>query len=79
MIDMVAISETFRENVRHRLEASGLTKADLARRMSASPQYVNNYLTESNPVEPGLSVLARFAEGLGCKPHELLEPQKVPA
>jgi transcriptional regulator with XRE-family HTH domain len=81
MIEIAMLGETFRDNVRRLMDECDppMTPSVLARRMNVSPQYVNGYLTENGPRDPGLGVLARFAEALGTEPHELIRPAKVSA
>lgn len=75
--DKNEIHELFCENVRNRVSELGISQAELARRMGVSPQYVWSYLTGSK--EPGLSVVGRFADALGCRPFDLLVEEKVSA
>lgn len=64
------LAENFRRNVDRQLRRAQLTRADLARRLGKTPQYVGYYLNAH--CEPGLAVVERFAEALEIPPIKLL-------
>lgn len=69
------LRERFLHRVREQLELRGMSQAELARRMSASPQFVSQYLAGHSC--PGLEVVQRFADALEISdPVDLLkEPE----
>lgn len=76
----VILEKQFRAIVEQELATRRLTRAELARLMKVSPQYVTNYL---NGKKPGTAVIERFLRALGYKPRldvERLDSEKsVPA
>ena len=70
-----SIRDTFRENVRNRWAALGLTQTDLARRLKVSQPYVATI--EAGRRVPLLTTVEQFAEALDCTVLDLLtEGQK---
>ena len=67
---MPVLSQRFRESVLERL--GDRNQSDLARTMGVHRVYVSRYLTGRH--SPGLDVIERFADALGCDPVELLRP-----
>ena len=71
----MTLHERFSKNVKARTHALGITTAKLAEMMGVTPQYVNTYINMHS--SPGLGVLAKFADALGCDPSDLLLPIPV--
>lgn len=67
---MPVLSKRFRDAVIERLGERN--QSDLARTMGVHRVYVSRYLTGRH--SPGLDVIERFADALGCDPAELLQP-----
>lgn len=68
------LSELFRANVRNRLDAIGISQADLAKRLGVTRSFVSQML--SGHRRPGLDTLQTFADALDCKPADLLGAPK---
>lgn len=62
-------NDDFAGRVRALLKAQGLSQSELARRMDASPQALQQILYASNPK---METLQRIAKALGCEPGELV-------
>lgn len=62
-------TDDFAGRVRALLKAQGLSQSELARRMDASPQALQQILYASNPK---METLQRIAKALGCEPGELV-------
>ncbi len=68
----LTIAELFARNVRRVLDATGVSQAELARRLSASPSNVSRALTGTHT--PDGNTISEYAAALGCEPHELIAP-----
>lgn len=62
----------FTENVLGRLEAEGISRAELARRIGVSPAYVTKILRGNNNFT--LESMVRIAQALGCSLRTHLQP-----
>lgn len=71
---MVALSDTlanaFRRNTRARMDALGMSQADLAEKLRVTPAFVSQML--SGHRNPGLNSLEDFAAALDIEAAELL-------
>lgn len=64
------LAETFRHNLRERMDELGLTGTTLAKRLKVTPAFV--YQMMSGHRNPGLESLRQFATALGVEPGDLL-------
>ncbi len=61
---------TFADRLRAALAGSGISQAELARRLSVSRSYVNHLLAGTH-VPKTLGLYCRIAAALGCDPQAL--------
>lgn len=72
------LRDRFVRKVNEARDVAGISKAELARRMGVSPQFVSQYLNEQNPTTPGLDIVERFAIALGLPdPSMLLDLSEI--
>lgn len=62
--------KVFADRVRERRRALGLSQQALAEKAALNPAYLGRL--ERGEVSPGLDMLARVAEALGCAPAQLI-------
>lgn len=69
------LEQQFLELIESELKEKGWSRADLARAMNATPQYVTNYLNGRR--SPGADVMERFFRALGCTPRLVVEQKSA--
>lgn len=69
------LEQQFREIVVRELRNRGWTRADLAREMGTTPQYVTNYLRGYHT--PGPDVIEKFFRAFGLSPDLRTKPLKL--
>lgn len=77
-VHMGDLAQIISSNLRLRMDAVGLTPADLARKMGWSPQRVNNYIHKTKPRAPDIAALVTLAKCLGTTPDRLLGISEAP-
>lgn len=73
---MIKAAESFDNNLRALMKASGMKPADLARATGMSPQQLNGYLNEGRA--PSMDVLDRFATAFGVSVADLFKSDQPP-
>lgn len=77
-VHMGDLAQIISSNLRLRMDAVGLTPADLARKMGWSPQRVNNYIHKTKARAPDIAALVSLAKCLGTTPDRLLGISEAP-
>lgn len=69
------LEQQFRDLIESEMKSRGWSRADLARAMHASPQFVTDYLNGRR--SPGADVMERFFSAFGCTPKLVLDRPSV--
>lgn len=77
-MENVELKNRFIRKANEAMQLQGWSKAELARRMGVSAQFVGQYLGSENPSTPGLDVVERFARALGLEdPGALIDDSEI--
>ena len=67
------LQRRFVKRLRERMDATGVSQSELARRMGVTPSYVNQIL--SGHRHPGFETLEAVATALRCDAVDLISPE----